>query len=124
MSYDILSSRLIGSLIGANMNITTDQLIKIYLTQYIITKIVVKNVSTNLTLAVGGIYTSDAKGGSAIVANTQVFSGLTGSTKFLNLTLAGTSLTDVLTKPYLYLSLTTGQGSAATADILVFGDTF
>ncbi len=124
MSYDIVNSKLLGKLIGANMNVTTDQLIKIYSKEYIPRKIVVKNVSANLTLAAGGIYTSDAKGGSAIVAFTQVYSVLTGATKFLDLTLASIALTDILTNPFLYFSLTTGQGSASTADIYVFGDTF
>jgi hypothetical protein len=124
LSYDILSSKLLGKLIGANMNVTTDQLIKIYSKSYIPTKIIVKNVSTNLTLAAGGIYTSDAKGGSAIVPFTQVYSALTGATKYLSLTLAALALTDILTNPFLYLSLTTAQGGAATADIYIFGDTF
>ncbi len=120
-------TRLIGKLIGANMNVTTDQAITIRdLTDYpsdsyIVEYIVITNASISLTTAAGGFYTAASKGGSAIVAAAQAYSALTGATKFIKATLAGTALTDVLTGATLYLSLTTGQGAAATADVYVFG---
>jgi hypothetical protein len=120
-------TRLIGKLIGANMNVTTDQAITLpdiadfpggaYIVEYI----VVTNASLSLTTAAGGVYTAASKGGSAIVAAGQVYSALTAATKFIKATLAGTALTDRLTGATLYFSLTTGQGAAATADIYVFG---
>lgn len=113
----------LAQLIGANMNVTSDQLLNITLaSKYIARRIVVCNPSLNLTLAVGGIYTAASKGGTAIVANTQVYTALTGSTKFLDLTLATILGTDILTAQTLFFSLTTGQGAAATADIFVFGE--
>ena len=117
---------LLGQLIGANMNSTSDQQIVIFSApaKYIIRRIVATNASTSLTTAVGGIYPAVSKGGTAIVANTQVYSGLTASGKFVDLTIASgyTSGGDVLTVKSIYLSLTTPQGAAATADIEVYGD--
>ena len=87
-----------------------------------IRRITVQNCSTSLTLAAGGIYTATSKGGTAIVASTQVYTVLTGGSKVLDVTLAAIVATDVLTAKPLYLSLTTGQGSAATCNVAVFGD--
>lgn len=121
--------RIIGSLIGANMNVTTDNIIPIA-TQadlYVIERIVVTNASISLTTAAGGVYTAAAKGGTAIVAAGQVYSALTAATKFVALTLQNSALTDVFdaaTQANLYLSLTTGQGAAATADVYVYGRLF
>jgi hypothetical protein len=50
-----------------------------------------------------------------------VYTALTASTKYLNCTLATLATTDVFTVSTLYLALTTGQGSACTADVFVFG---
>jgi hypothetical protein len=113
--------QLIGKLIGANMNVTTDQAIpitRIGSQKYIITKIVVTNASTSLTAADGGIYTAVSKGGTAIVAAAQVYTALTSATVALDLTLA---VNNTYTLSNLYLSLTGTQGGAATADIYVFG---
>ncbi len=120
-------TRLLGKLVGANMNVTTDQAITVVDVAdypgaaYIVEFIVVTNASISLTTAAGGFYTAASKGGSAIVAAGQVYSALTAATKFIKATLAGTALTDRLTGATLYLSLTTGQGAAATADVYVFG---
>lgn len=113
---------LLGELIGANMNSTGDQQIVIFSApaKYIIRRIVATNASLSLTTAVGGIYTAVSKGGTAVVANSQAYSTLSAGTKFLDLTLA--SNTDYRTATSLYLSLTTPQGAAATADIFVYGD--
>lgn len=112
----------IGSITGANMNTTADQAITIGAAKYVIRKIVVTNASVSLTTAAGGLYTAASKGGTAIVAAVQLYSGLTGSAKFIDLTLGALLGTDALTSATLYLALTTGQGSAATADIFIIGD--
>lgn len=112
----------IGQLNGANFNSTADQAIQIPFGRYVIRRITVQNCSTSLTLAVGGFYTAASKGGTAIVANTQVYTALTSTTKFLDVTPAAILTTDVLTAPTVYLSLTTGQGSAATCNVAIFGD--
>ncbi len=116
------TTRALWSLTGANMNSTADQtLVKLFpFTNFTVDKIVVTNASTSLTTAAGGIYTATAKGGSALVSAAQSYAALTGSTKVLNATLQAAA-SDLLSAANLYLSLTTGQGGAATADIYVMG---
>lgn len=118
---------LLGSLIAANFNSTADQQITIFSnpSKYIIRRIVVTNASASLTTAAGGIYTAVSKGGTAVVASSQVYTTLTGSTLFLDLTLSVSGSANITVKssiPNLYLSLTTAQGTAATADVYVYGD--
>lgn len=118
---------LLGSLIAANFNSTADQQITIFSnpSKYIIRRIVVTNASTSLSTAAGGIYTAVSKGGTAVVASSQVYTTLTGSTLFLDLTLSVSGSANITVKssiPNLYLSLTTAQGTAATADVYVYGD--
>ena len=117
---------LLGQLISANMNSTADQQIVIFSApaKYIIRRIVATNASISLNTAAGGIYPQVSKGGTAIVGSGQAYSGLTASGKFIDLTIASgyTSGGDVLTATNVYLSLSTAQGAAATADIYVFGD--
>lgn len=121
--------RVIGKLIGANFNITTDNIIPIapQADLYMVERIIVTNASISLTTAAGGVYTAASKGGTAIVAAAQVYSALTAANKFVALTLAATSLTDVFdaaTQANFYLNLTTGQGAAATADVYIYGRLF
>lgn len=118
---------LLGSKIAADFNSDSDQIITIFSnpSKYIVRRIVVTNASTSLTTAVGGIYTAASKGGTAIVAASQVYTALTASTLFLDLTLSATGNASTTVKssiPNLYLSLTTKQGAAATADVYVYGD--
>ena len=117
---------LLGQLISANMNSTDDQQITIFSApaKFIVRRIVATNASVDLTTAVGGIYPAVSKGGTAVVANSQAYSGLTAATKFVDLTIASgyTSGGDILTVKNLFLSLTTAQGSDATADVYVYGD--
>jgi len=119
MAYSPNPYKLLGKKTGANMNSTSDQAIAISAAKYFIDKVVVTNASTSLTLAVGGLYTSTSKGGSQVIANTQVFSALTASSKIILLSSLITG--DVLTASQLYLSLTTAQGSAATVDLYLYG---
>lgn len=123
----VCSGVLLGRLLGANMNVTTDQPFALtqwaLLNAFRITKITAKNASISLTTAVGGIYPAASKGGTAVVANTQAYSGLTSAALALDLTLAaGTTVYSAAQA--LYLSLTTAQGAAATVDLYVFGDLY
>jgi hypothetical protein len=116
--------RVLGSLRGANMNSTADQAIPIAngVTKFLVTAIYVTNVSVSQVLSVGGVYSATSKGGVAIVANTQVYSALTGtSTQLLPLTIAAAGLVTALTVANVYFSLTTAVGSASTADVYVVG---
>lgn len=114
------TQRILWQLPGANMNSTADQAFtKLFtFTNHIITGFLVLNASTSLTLAVGGIYTATAKGGTAIVGAVQVYSALTAAGVTLNPTMANTNLR---TDAAMYLSLTTPQGGAATADFYAIG---
>lgn len=115
---------LLGSLIGADFNSTADQAIAVAagVTKFVIRRIVVVNASVNMTTAAGGVYGALAKSAPIAVAATQVYTALTAAAKFVDLTLTALCGTDVFTATTLYLSLTTGQGVAATADIFIFGD--
>jgi len=116
------SSRILGQLTSANFNSTADQPITIRSSRYIIRAITVDNASVNLTTAAGGFYTGAGKSGTVIVAATQVYTALTTSSKFLDVTLAAAPTTDVQTVTTIFLSLTTPMGGAATADVRIVGD--
>lgn len=112
---------LLGYKIGANMNVTTDQAIpitRIGSKSFRITRIYVTNASISLTTAAGGVYPTTSKGGTAIVAAAQAYSALTAAAVGLDLTIAAVR---TLAVNNVYLSLTTAQGAAATADVYVFG---
>ena len=115
---------LLASLIGANMNVTTDQPLipRFDLTalKYAVNSILVTNASLSLTTAVGGVYTAAAKAGTAIVAATQAYSGLTVSTSLLAATIAAAGSASVFSVAPI-LSLTTAQGAAATVDVYLIG---
>ena len=120
-------SNLIGKLLGANFNVTTDQSIAMLINaKYRVTKITVENASISLTTAAGGLYTQASKAGTPLVTSAQVYTALTASNIALDLTLnepnAVQASTPTLTP--IYFSLTTAQGAAATADIFVFGDIY
>lgn len=115
---------IIGYLKSANMNIATDNIIPINVAgaaKYAVTSILVTNASTSLTTAAGGVYPAATKGGTPLVASTQVYTALTGATSLLSLTLAAAATNITYTATNLYLNLTTAQGAPATADVYVFG---
>jgi hypothetical protein len=118
------ATRVLCSIRGANFNVTTDQACAIAagVTAWVPTLILVTNCSASLTLAAGGVYPTTAKGGTALVAATQVYTALTGSTIVLGLTLAATIATTRQTITTTYLSLTTAQGGVATCDFYLIGN--
>jgi len=80
----------------------------------------VVNPSAAASSAVGGIYTATAKGGTAIVANSQAWSSLTGT----GVGQAVTGTADGIglrSDGALYFHLDTAHGSAVTADIYIIG---
>jgi len=80
------------------------------------------NGSANLATAVGGVYTDASKAGTQIVANTQVYSTLTGAN--LRQTVAAANTNAVYTDTSLFFSLTTAAGVAGTADFTLHGYVF
>lgn len=122
----------IGRLIGANMDSTADQAIVLTLpsgfTKMVLNRITVMNASISLTTAVGGIYTAAAKGGIAMGNSAQSYAVLTATGPnvngcLLNMGIASTWYVpgSFSTPNTVFLSLTTPQGAAATADFYVFG---
>ncbi len=121
----MVPTRYAGRLIGTNFNSTADQAIPLLIpanARFRVIKITVENASVSLTTAAGGVYNAASKGGTALVASSQAYSALTGAGKALDLTLANTDVQAAGTA--LYLSLTTAQGAAATADVYVMADIF
>ncbi len=118
---------LLGSLLLANFNTVNDQIITFPLASNIkfrVRRIVACNTTVNgMSTAAGGFYTAASKGGSAIVAAGQVYTGLTNPLTALEPTIALPNLILPAGTP-LYLSLTTPQGATAKADIYVYGDTY
>jgi hypothetical protein len=117
-------NRVLCSIRGANFNVTTDQACAIpsSVTAWAPTSILVTNCSGTFTLAAGGVYPTTSKGGTALVAAVQAYTALTGATVVLGLTLAANIATTRQTINTVYLSLTTGTGSAATCDFYVIGN--
>jgi|SRR5215831_10474258 len=116
---------LLGTFTALNMNVTTDQALALSVptnAYYYLRYVVGRNASISLTTAAGGIYTAASKGGTAVVAAAQAYSGLTAANLSLALTVVAGQLLVVLNANPLYFSLTTGQGAAATMDLLVYGD--
>lgn len=122
-----IAVNLIGKLIGANFNITTDQAFTMFVpaaAKFRVTKITALNTSVaGMSTAAGGIYPATAKGGTALVAAGQAYTGLTNAATALDLTLATAAAVQAAAVK-LYLSLTTGQGAAATADLYAYGDVY
>ncbi len=110
---------LLGKLISADMNVTTDQTINLIPGNKRITKIVAINASATPTLSAGGIYSGASKTGTAFVAAGQAWGALTAILS-LDLTIAAnfTSASSII------LSLTTAKGSAGTCDVLVYGQPY
>lgn len=124
---NIVAQQVLGH-INANFGDTNDQPIALPSTiqVFAIAGIIICNASTSLSAAVGGFYPQASKGGTPIVAASQVYSALTDSTKLLNATLASYGSTTRFTVANVpdwavYLSLTTGQGVTCTADVYIIG---
>jgi hypothetical protein len=115
---------LLFSLKAANFNSTADQLlVPNFSGRFRPKRFVVLNASLSLTTAAGGFYTAAAKGGTALVAASQAYSALTAANLATECTLAAAVDWWAAGTP-VYLSLTTPQGVAATADVYVYGDVY
>ena len=108
---------------GANMAITTDQVMtKLFQgSAYVVTNIIAvwKSGAFN-TACIGGCYSASAKGGDAILAATQTYNNLTGAGTVQTATLANLLQTKSETATPTF-ALTTANGAALTADILILG---
>lgn len=116
--------QLLFKISAADMAVTTDQaMTKIFSgTKWTATRIfALRAAGAYNTACLGGVYTAASKGGSAIVAATQTYAGLTGAAKMADLTLAALLGTDVQSAAVIYVALTTANGAALTADYYVYG---
>jgi len=119
--------------LNASFNDTNDQPVPIprTISVFCLTRIIVTNASTSLTTAVGGFYSGASKTGTTIVAASQVYTFNTAASivNYPTLTAGGAATRfsaanlETIDDDYwaLYLSLTGGQGAAATADIFLCG---
>lgn len=118
------------SIKGADMNITTDQPFfpAFDFTSFVnfqVNSMRAFNASTSLTTAAGGLYTAAAKGGTVLIAAATVYTAATGAGapgQVVAVNAPGSGLIPLTTPPIL--NLTTAQGGAATADIIVYGALF
>jgi hypothetical protein len=113
---------LCGVLKGANFNTTADQAITITppSATYTVSLVRFAAPSVSMTTAAGGMYTGTGKTGLAFVPAATAYTGLT--TSALNTAGYTTTVTPLLfgsQNTTVYLSLTTAQGVAATADVYV-----
>jgi len=133
----LASNKVLASALGTNFNTTTDQpiLLPPNIGIFQLTGIIITNPSLSLTTAASGFYPAASKGGSPLVANTQVYTTLIGANLLLNATLTAFANTARFSSANLplvlgpnnayalaiYFSLPTAQGAAATADIYLTG---
>ena len=111
----------VGQILGANMNVTTDQQFNwVQGGKFIVTGMVSTNASVSMTTAAGGVYNATSKSG-VIVAAATTYSNLTVATSAQLTLTAATNVWTYTSTTMPYLSLTTGQGVAATADIYLIG---
>lgn len=122
------SQRVLTTLLNANFNDTGDQPIALPggLVCFQLTGIIVARPTGSLTLAAGGFYTEASKGGTPIVAATQIYTALTANTKLMQPTLTAYVASQAFTRAQLpdwavYFSLTTPQGIDYAADIYLLG---
>ena len=112
---------LLANLSAVDLNVaTSDNAMTLESTRYRIDKLIVDNGSINLTTATAGLFTSAGGAGTTLAAD-QALSALTATTKFDDLTLDAVCTTDVQTAGTLYFRVGTPQGSAATANVWLFG---
>jgi hypothetical protein len=127
ISSDVELTRVIGK----DLNVTTDTLMQIKgRDKYAISTIIATNPRDPTTgalvvptAAAGGVYMLPSKSGYNLVANTQVYTDLTDSELYIELTLTATAKR-FLSGPNLYWSLTTANGAPCIADAYVFGRPF
>jgi len=111
----------VGQILGANMNITTDQQFNwVQGGKFAITGMIAANPSLSMTTAAGGVYNTTSKSG-VIVAAASVYTGLTVASSSQQYAVAATNVWTYTAAAMPYFSLTTGQGVAATADIYLIG---
>jgi hypothetical protein len=115
--------RCIGQLLGANFNITTDQVIPITTSgRTSIEFLIFLWKSGTPGPAVGGVYGGAGKTGRIYVPAATAYTGLTGAGTALQIVPAAFAIDNGPLS--LFLSLTTPAGAAATCDVFAQGSTY
>jgi hypothetical protein len=110
--------RLLASAQSVNLNSVGDTIAPILVAGRVSAAyILLTNASTSLTTAAFAIYTAPAAGGTAILSATTP-TGATAASVVVN---TGATTYAAITGTNLYIRNTTAQGSAATADIFIYG---
>ena len=111
----------IGCAIGVDLNAVADTAVVLPngARSYVITDMIVTNVSTSLAAssATIGAYSAAAAGGEALVTPATA-TGLTAASKFVKRTIA---LDDLVSAGTIYVRVGVAHGSAATADVYFYG---
>lgn len=146
--FSLTGQRLLGKIIGFDMNSTNDQLITLSGgTKFIVTDIVITNATINLNMAdyltfttqvnQGGVYIADTKSLQPLgLAPMEGLSILTNPNKYIN-SIGQNNTNALYENPYIniynkqdavgtsiYALLGTAQGALATADIYIYGYPF
>jgi len=109
---------LLGVKLGADMNSTADQGIKLIGgKKFLVKNIIVTNASVSLTTAADGDVNSEVSEGGVALGNQVAFSGLVNPEDYLDMAIN----TKTVTGKEVFFSLDTGQGALATADIYIYG---
>ena len=121
---DVSAARLLFYKTGVNFNSTADQQLTKNgtFTSWRVALCKIENASKDITTAAGGIYSAASKGGYALVANTQTYTtsgAVFGANVGVNMTFTNSAHGLHTVTPYF--SLTTAHGSAATADLYLYG---
>jgi hypothetical protein len=115
-------STYLGRVKGMNINSAgSDNSIPIGVPKYIVRRVIITNASTSLAVSVAtiGVFTAASGGGTTIVTGATI-TGLTGATKFVDMTIAVN--TDTVTAQTLFIRNILAHGSAATVDVYLFGE--
>jgi len=120
--------QVLASATQVDFNSTADQPIPLpsLLNYFQLTGILVAAASVSLTVAQGGFYPQASKGGTALVAASQVYTALTASSLLMNASLSTYAQQQYFSRSQLpdwsiYFSLTAAQGSIATASVYLLG---
>jgi len=100
-----------------DLNSTEDQAISIAgASRWIVHRVMMVSPSVPISNAVGGVYVGQNKTGELLVPATQVYE-LPDTESYQDLGVSEYSDTHIFSDPVLYFSLTTPEGSAATAEL-------
>lgn len=118
----LIGAQIIGYFKTLNLNQTnTDNAVTVSAPKYIVRRIIITNASTSLAASAAtlGVFTATGGGGTTVVA-ASLLTALSAATKYSDLTIAVTA--DTVASATLYLRNGIAHGSAATADVYIFGD--